>query len=256
MHAQKAGALGIIVGDDKSSERLVVMSPGDDEDEKDLYIPAVFVSQPDYNQLLNWKKEGKQVNVTLDSRGEKQDEDLTALLKYASALRILSIVLMVIPSLWCILAALVIFRRVSENQRNRRRRLLRLAHIPTVVYRSSLVQDRKHPQHLHNSSCAICLDEFENGLEIKRLDCSHAFHSTCIDPWLENRSDLCPICKRSILEGYDSEAEEHIWTRVYQRITRCCRRRRNNNNNQDRPVQDLNIESQESALLVNDDHEE
>jgi hypothetical protein len=233
-----------------------------EDQQVEFKVPAVFISQPDYVQMLQWNRTDVWVNATLDERGEQAREDDQALLKYAAALRILSIVLMVIPSLWCLFAAAVIIRRVGLNQRNRRRRRMRLAHIPTVFYRPVLVEDKQHAQHLHNSACAICLDEFEEGLEIKRLDCSHAFHISCIDPWLQNRSDLCPICKRSILEGYDSEEEDHLITRTYRRVRRfccsCCRIRRaspnrfqnqNQNRNQQQFEHDVDIDSQSSALL-------
>merc|ERR1712146_373411 len=42
--------------------------------------------------------------------------------------------------------------------------------------------------------CCICLEEFKEGDDIKRLPSLHIFHSHEIDKWLrENNS--CPICK-------------------------------------------------------------
>jgi len=55
---------------------------------------------------------------------------------------------------------------------------------------------------IHNESCAICLDDFTDGLKVKVLPCMHGFHTQCIDPWLNERSDLCPICKSSILNPH------------------------------------------------------
>jgi hypothetical protein len=42
--------------------------------------------------------------------------------------------------------------------------------------------------------CAICLGDWEAMEEIRSLHCCHAFHTECVDPWLERRN-LCPICK-------------------------------------------------------------
>ncbi|PIA62579.1 hypothetical protein AQUCO_00200527v1 [Aquilegia coerulea] len=42
-----------------------------------------------------------------------------------------------------------------------------------------------------NKVCNICLDEFEMGLEVTRLPCSHGFHGDCITKWLET-SHFCP----------------------------------------------------------------
>ncbi|KAF9151593.1 hypothetical protein BG015_006449 [Linnemannia schmuckeri] len=46
-----------------------------------------------------------------------------------------------------------------------------------------------------NDTCAICLDEFSEGEEIRTLPCHHEFHCECIDPWLTRKSSTCPLCK-------------------------------------------------------------
>jgi hypothetical protein len=50
------------------------------------------------------------------------------------------------------------------------------------------------------SSCAICLDDFVvNTTPVRHLPCNHIYHPRCIDPFLQTRSSLCPLCKRSVL---------------------------------------------------------
>ncbi|KAG9070155.1 hypothetical protein KI688_009487 [Linnemannia hyalina] len=46
-----------------------------------------------------------------------------------------------------------------------------------------------------NDMCAICLDNFLDGEEIRTLPCHHEFHCECIDPWLTRKSSTCPLCK-------------------------------------------------------------
>ena len=41
--------------------------------------------------------------------------------------------------------------------------------------------------------CRICLDEYEDGVDIKTLRCFHIFHATCIDKWLTRKAS-CPLC--------------------------------------------------------------
>ena len=41
--------------------------------------------------------------------------------------------------------------------------------------------------------CPVCMDDFENGQEVRVLPCSHRFHPECIDPWLLNISGSCPL---------------------------------------------------------------
>ena len=41
--------------------------------------------------------------------------------------------------------------------------------------------------------CAVCMDPYDIGQSRKFLPCNHVFHTKCIDMWLENSSQNCPI---------------------------------------------------------------
>jgi len=45
--------------------------------------------------------------------------------------------------------------------------------------------------------CAICLSDYEDGVQVRVLPCRHAFHRECIDTWLA-RNNACPYCKRVV----------------------------------------------------------
>jgi hypothetical protein len=47
------------------------------------------------------------------------------------------------------------------------------------------------------SSCMICLGDFQAGEEYRRLPCRHVFHSSCVEEWLRRCTD-CPICKDNV----------------------------------------------------------
>ncbi|OBZ88535.1 hypothetical protein A0J61_03414 [Choanephora cucurbitarum] len=59
--------------------------------------------------------------------------------------------------------------------------------LPINVYSEGLVK---------NVNCAICLEDFVPGKnDIRILPCGHGFCVLCIDPWLTQKSTMCPICK-------------------------------------------------------------
>ncbi|MCL7027262.1 hypothetical protein MKW94_008338, partial [Papaver nudicaule] len=55
--------------------------------------------------------------------------------------------------------------------------------------------------------CAICITKFEKQDELRLLpNCSHVFHSGCIDQWILLSNHNCPIC-RSDVNGGDDDGE-------------------------------------------------
>jgi len=52
--------------------------------------------------------------------------------------------------------------------------------------------------------CPCCMEDFEEGENIRVLPCFHVFHQNCADPWLQKMPD-CPLCRcdiRSSLEKH------------------------------------------------------
>ncbi|KAK3836950.1 MAG: hypothetical protein JOS17DRAFT_713678 [Linnemannia elongata] len=50
--------------------------------------------------------------------------------------------------------------------------------------------------------CAICLCEYEDDEELRKMRCTHYFHKECVDEWLRLHRN-CPLCKRDIEELAD-----------------------------------------------------
>lgn len=47
--------------------------------------------------------------------------------------------------------------------------------------------------------CTICLEDFCDKVNIRKLNCHHIYHSKCIDEWCSTNT-LCPLCKQDIFE--------------------------------------------------------
>ena len=56
--------------------------------------------------------------------------------------------------------------------------------IPPLIYDASMSFD---------STCVICITDFEVGDQLRVLTCQHAFHVDCFDEWLRWRQ-VCPLC--------------------------------------------------------------
>jgi hypothetical protein len=49
--------------------------------------------------------------------------------------------------------------------------------------------------------CSVCICEFEDGDELRTLQCGHVYHKECIDQWLSTLSTQCPMCKQDVRSG-------------------------------------------------------
>ena len=200
-HAQLAGAAGMVVGNTEYyPNTLVIMAwTSDAGSSKTITIPCTFVLYSVYQSIVNALEGTLPVTLVMDGTGEI---DLGGILGgRSSVLRYLSMFVMSLPSLWGLLALALLCRRRQQVRAVEHQRRHVLVTIPEIRFTQALLDNREAEHWLTNSACPICLDEFEESVLIKRLDCSHGFHASCIDPWLANRSDQCPICKRSILSS-------------------------------------------------------
>ncbi|KAJ1663544.1 hypothetical protein EV178_004877 [Coemansia sp. RSA 1646] len=67
--------------------------------------------------------------------------------------------------------------------------------------------DDKNSNMLHEENCAVCLDDYNSGEQVRQLPCRHFFHIACIDPWLSLRSATCPLCNFDVAATFSSEEE-------------------------------------------------
>ncbi|CAL0312632.1 unnamed protein product [Lupinus luteus] len=59
-------------------------------------------------------------------------------------------------------------------------------------------------------SCAVCLNEFEEVDEIRRLaNCTHVFHRGCLDRWIGYDQRTCPLCRTAFIPH---EINQSLWS--------------------------------------------
>jgi len=140
--AQSAGAVGVIISnDDRSEDQFVIMARATG-DVIDYDIPAVFVLHSVLDQLVSFKGE-----VVLDDEGEIKTG--------YSAVRVFAIVLMMLPSFWCIIAIVYVVKIACGDVFGRWRRSRCLVHIPATEFSAEMITNRQHPFYLHNSVCSL-----------------------------------------------------------------------------------------------------
>ncbi|KAL1225595.1 Brassinosteroid-responsive RING protein 1 [Cardamine amara subsp. amara] len=62
--------------------------------------------------------------------------------------------------------------------------------------------------------CAVCLHEFENEDEIRRLtNCQHIFHRSCLDRWMGYNQMTCPLCRTPFIsDDLQVAFNQRVWS--------------------------------------------
>ncbi|XP_010430497.1 PREDICTED: E3 ubiquitin-protein ligase RHA1B [Camelina sativa] len=63
--------------------------------------------------------------------------------------------------------------------------------------------------------CAVCLYDFENEDEIRRLtNCRHIFHRGCLDRWMMGYNQMtCPLCRTQFIPDHlQLEFNQRLWS--------------------------------------------
>jgi len=76
--------------------------------------------------------------------------------------------------------------------------------IPSKTYQSSerslsdVTDDDTGEAVCFEDCCAICLDIYNDGDQLKCLPCGHEFHMACIEEWIRNHNSSCPSCRQQL----------------------------------------------------------
>jgi hypothetical protein len=58
-----------------------------------------------------------------------------------------------------------------------------------------------------NRECCICLEGIHLGHSVLRLPCAHVYHPPCIQQWLTNHGNTCPVCRYELPVDNNPEYE-------------------------------------------------
>ncbi|OBZ87954.1 putative RING finger protein C4G3.12c [Choanephora cucurbitarum] len=64
-------------------------------------------------------------------------------------------------------------------------------HVPIVKY----TQQVKQAMLGNADGCQVCLSNYQSEEDVRILDCHHGFHKECIDKWLTEGQNKCPLCR-------------------------------------------------------------
>ncbi|KAG8497618.1 hypothetical protein CXB51_008806 [Gossypium anomalum] len=174
-NAQNKGFSAAIVYDDKYSNNLVYMMVNP----KGIKVLAVFVSKSAGEFLKDHAKgENGECCIYPPLNG-----------KAWTVFAICFLSLVVIAAFLVI--AFVAPRSLSNWQR---RNLVRSVDskmvdaLPRFVFGSARSS-------IAGETCAICLEDYNDGELLKVLPCQHDFHSSCVESWLTKWGTFCPVCK-------------------------------------------------------------
>ncbi|GFG34194.1 hypothetical protein Cfor_08171 [Coptotermes formosanus] len=186
--AQQANYSAAIVHNVNSSE----LEPMSAKDPEDIFIPSVFVGE-DAGLILKANYQYKSNCFVIINDELPFNINIHLLLPFA----------IVVGICFFILLVFVVVKFIKDRRQQRRHRLpsSSLRKIPTAKF------SKGDPY----ETCAICLEDYQEGEKLRILPCSHAYHSKCIDPWLTRNRRVCPVCKRKVFaEGEhvsDTESE-------------------------------------------------
>ncbi|KAE8620666.1 hypothetical protein XENTR_v10010412 [Xenopus tropicalis] len=185
LHAQLAGYNAAIVHN-VGADLLLRMGWNDESIRRQIRIPSVFTGESSGRSLL--------ANFSYYNNSH-----IYLVPDYYFSLGYYLIPFIVVVSVVIVVMCIVMVVRCAQYRKRMRRNRL------------SKEQLKKIPIHKFKKGddydvCAICLEEYEEGDKLRVLPCSHAYHCSCVDPWLTKTKKSCPVCKNRVFRS-DSDSD-------------------------------------------------
>jgi len=187
-------------------------------DERDVNISCVFIGSKDYLSIMEVLSSSPSGSVfaTISDKGDISIHN--SRWRTLTIPRVAGYLLFLILMVGTVLAItrLCCSRFCCQTCWNVQLYRRQIKGIPEILFSDDLVRTcnrswglagglRSSNKYVTNSTCPICLGNFEEKESIKLLPCGHGFHSECIEPWIADRKNSCPICRRSVSDKLDIE---------------------------------------------------
>ncbi|XP_032032575.1 E3 ubiquitin-protein ligase ZNRF4 [Hylobates moloch] len=194
LNAQRAGFEAAIVHNVHSND-LVSMTHVYEDQRDQIAIPSVFVGEAASQDLRVMGCDKSAHVLLLPDDPPCHDLDCHLVLTVSW---VLGCTLVLVGSAFFVLNRLWLWAQACGSRKR-----------PVKTSTSQKAQVRIFTR--RNDLCAICLDEYEEGDQLKILPCSHTYHCKCIDPWFSQAPRRsCPVCKQSVAgteDGFDSTTD-------------------------------------------------
>ncbi|XP_010602024.1 E3 ubiquitin-protein ligase ZNRF3 isoform X1 [Fukomys damarensis] len=193
--AVQRGATAVIFDVSENPEAIDQLNQGSEDP---LKRPVVYVKGADAIKLMNIVNKQKVARARIQHRPPRQPIEYFDMGMFLAFFVLVS------------LASLIFLVRIKLNQR-RQNSMNRLAvqaleKMETRKFNSKSKGRREGScgaldtlSSSSTSDCAICLEKYTDGEELRVIPCTHRFHRKCVDPWLLQHH-TCPHCRHNIIE--------------------------------------------------------
>ncbi|XP_076208916.1 E3 ubiquitin-protein ligase ZNRF3 isoform X2 [Aptenodytes patagonicus] len=178
---------------------LTVLGKLNQGSEDPLKRPVVYVKGADAVKLMNIVNKQKVARARIQHRPPRQPTEYFDMGIFLAFFVVVSLVCLIL------LVKIKLKQRRSQNSMNR----LAVQALEKMETRKFKSKSKGHREgscgaldtlsSSSTSDCAICLEKYIDGEELRVIPCTHRFHKKCVDPWLLQHH-TCPHCRHNIIE--------------------------------------------------------
>ncbi|KAM4709701.1 E3 ubiquitin-protein ligase ZNRF3 isoform 2-T2 [Discoglossus pictus] len=194
--AVQRGATAVIFDVSENPEAVEQLNQGS---EVPLKRPVVYVKGMDAIKLMNIVNKQKVARARIQHRPPRQPTEYFDMGIFLAFFVVVSLVCLIL------LIKIKLKQRRSQNSMNRMA-VQALEKMETRKFKAKGKVSREGScgaldtlSSSSTSDCAICLEKYIDGEELRVIPCTHRFHKRCVDPWLL-QNHTCPHCRHNIIE--------------------------------------------------------